>query len=99
MQSPEQTVLLLNVIVIFLAYFVIYPRMAGNDFNKIATHDVVASCVVLMTSGSLYFNSVIEFNLLIMQVNWFWFTFITFALIEIPVLFWYIKKYKVNLPF
>lgn len=98
MQSPEQTVLLLNVIVICLAYFFIYPRVAGNDFSKITKHDVIASCVVLITSGSLYWNSSIEFNVLIGHVNWFWFTLITFGLIEIPVLLWYIKRYKVKLP-
>lgn len=98
MQSPEQTVLLLNVIVIFLAYFIIYPKVAGNDFNKIAKQDIVATCVVLLTSGSLYFDSDIAFDLLIIKLNWFWFTFITFAVIEIPVLLWYIKRYKVILP-
>jgi len=98
MQSPEQTVLLLNAIVIFIAYAFIYPRVAGNNFNKITGHDVVASSIVLITSGSLYWNSAIEFNLLITNVNWFWFTLITFGVIEIPVLVWYIKRYQVKLP-
>lgn len=98
MQSPEQTVLLLNAIVIFMAYIIIYPRVAGNDFNKIAGHDVIASVVVLLTSASLYWNSGLAFNLLIANVNWFWFTFITFGLIEIPVLLWYIKRHHVKLP-
>jgi hypothetical protein len=98
MQSPEQSVLLLNAIVIFMAYIIIYPRVAGNNFNKIAGHDLIASAIVLITAGSLYWNSGVEFNLLIAHVNWFWFTFITFGLIEIPVLLWYIKRHQVKLP-
>ncbi len=98
MLSPEQTVLLLNIIVVFIGYFIIYPRVAGNDFTKITGHDVVASTIVLITSGSLYWNSGVEFNLLIANVNWFWFTLVTFGLIEIPVLLWYIKHYNVKLP-
>jgi len=98
MQSLEQTVLLLNAIVIFMAYLFIYPRVAGSNFNKITGHDVIASAIVLMTSASLYWDSGIEFNLLVTHVNWFWFTLITFGIIEIPVLIWYIKRYQVKLP-
>lgn len=99
MSSPEQTILLLNVLIIFLGYFIIYPNVAGNDFNKITTHDFIASCVALIIAGSLYFNNGIEFTLFIIEVNWFWFTIITFGIIEIPILLWYIKRYKVKLPF
>lgn len=95
MLSPEQTVLLLNVIVVFLGYFVIYPRVAGNNFTKITGHDIIATGIVLMTSAFIYYGSGIEFNLLITQVNWFWFTLLTYAAIEIPVLLWYMKKQRV----
>lgn len=98
MFSPEQTVLLLNAIVVVMSYVVIYPRVAGSNFNKITGHDVIASAVVLIVSGSLYWNTGLEFNLLITKANWFWFTLVTFGLIEIPVLLWYIKRYKVKLP-
>lgn len=95
---PEQVILLLNMIVVGLGYFVIYPRVAGNSFSKITGHDVIATCVVLAISASLYYGSSIEFKLLIIDVNWFWFTLLTYAAIEVPVLLWYIKKYKVELP-
>ncbi|OIQ48025.1 MAG: hypothetical protein BM565_03400 [Gammaproteobacteria bacterium MedPE] len=98
MLSPEQTVLLLNVIVVFLGYFVIYPRVAGNNFTKITGHDLIATGIVLMTSASIYYGSGTEFNLLITQVNWFWFTLLTYAAIEIPVLLWYMKKHNVEFP-
>lgn len=98
MLSPEQTVLLLNVIVVFLGYFVIYPRVAGNDFAKITSHDIIATGIALMTSASIYYGAGIEFNLLITRVNWFWFTLLTFAAIEIPVLLWYMKKHNVEFP-
>lgn len=98
MTSPEQTVLMLNVIVVLLGYLVIYPRVAGNNFNKITGHDLIATSIVLITSALMYYDSGIEFYLLVGTVNWFWFTLITYVAIEIPVLLWYIKKYKVQLP-
>jgi hypothetical protein len=95
MFPPELTVILLNVGIILLAYLSVYPALAGNDFNKIALYDFGTSGITLAIVGYHYWGSDYQFNLLVTEVNWFWFTLATYTAIEIPVMLWYFKKHKV----
>lgn len=95
MLSPEQIILSLNVIVIAIAYSFVYPRFCGFDINKIAKNDLVATGLVLLISGTLYWETGQEFSLIFFSVNWFWFAFITYLLLELPIVIWYVKKYNV----
>lgn len=95
MQHPELSILALNAIVIAIVYFFIYPKFCGSDGLRIAKNDAVATGVVLLIAASRYWGSEVEFNLLIIKANWFWFTFITYAAIEIPIMLWYFKKHRV----
>jgi len=97
MDSPELSILLLNLIIILVAYLSIYPKVAGNSFNKISFYDCFASGFALLVVGLHYWGSGHEFNLLISSANWFWFTFLTYGAIEIPIMIWYFKKQKVKL--
>jgi len=96
MASPEFSILLLNLIIILVVYLSIYPKVAGNSFNKISFYDLFASGFALLVVGLNYWGSGYEFNLLISSTNWFWFTFLTYGAIEIPVMIWYFKKQKVK---
>ncbi|MCO7188336.1 MULTISPECIES: hypothetical protein [unclassified Pseudoalteromonas] len=51
--SIELQVILLNVIILCLAYFVIYPRYAGNDLKKVSIQDLIATAVSLAIVGSV----------------------------------------------
>jgi hypothetical protein len=93
---PELAILLLNLIIILVAYFSIYPKVAGSDLTKISICDLFTSGFALVVVGLNYWGSSYEFNLLISYVNWFWFTFITYGVIEVPIMVWYFKKQKVN---
>ncbi|KPH60164.1 hypothetical protein AMS58_18205 [Pseudoalteromonas porphyrae] len=94
--TPELTLLILAVTVISLGYGFIYPRFAGNDFKKVSMQDLIATGITLMIAGSLYYNSGIEFSWLAFKVNWFWFTFLTYVVIEIPVCLVYAKKHNMK---
>ena len=95
MLSPELTVILLNVGITLLAYLSVYPTLAGNDFNKIALYDFGTSSIALAIVGYHYWSSDYQFDLLVADVSWFWFTLATYTAIEIPVMLWYFKKHKV----
>ena len=95
MNNPELVVLLLNCTVIAVAYFLIYPKFCGSNGYKIATNDLFASGIVLFISGCLFWGAGIEFNLLFAKVNWFWFTLISYAIIETPLMLWYYKRNNV----
>ncbi len=92
---PELMVLSLNVTVILAAYFLVYPKFCGRDGIKIANNDLVATAIVLIISASVFWGSGREFNLIFLSVNWFWFTLITYAVIEMPLMLWYFKKHDV----
>jgi hypothetical protein len=93
----ELSILALNLIIILLAYLSIYPKLAGNSVNKIAFYDALTSGFALLVVGFNYWGSGYEFDLLIFDVNWFWFTIVTYFLIEIPIMVWYFKNQKVKL--
>ena len=95
MITPELIIILLNLTVVLISYFYIYPKAAGSDINKIAMHDLIASIICLVVAGSLYWGSDINFSLILFEVNWFWFTLISYAAIETPFMLRYFKKYGV----
>lgn len=96
MDSPELSIILLNLVIILVAYLSIYPKLSGNSLNKISFYDIFASGFALLVVGLNYWGSGYEFNLLISNTNWFWFTFVTYGTIEIPIMVWYFKKQKVK---
>jgi hypothetical protein len=93
MASPEMIIVGLNAVVVLAAYLVIYPKLAGSDGNKIAINDVMASAICLIVAGSLFWETGQNFNIIFTNVNWFWFTLLSYATIEIPFMIWYYNKH------
>ena len=92
MVLPELAIVILNVIIVFVAYFSVYPKLAGNNVNKIAMYDLIASGLALFIVGIKFWGSDYQFSLIITDVNWFWFTLITYSVIEFPFIFGILKK-------
>ncbi|WP_028774438.1 hypothetical protein [Shewanella waksmanii] len=97
MDSPELSIIFLNLVIVLVAYLSIYPKLAGNNFNKISFYDIFISGFSLLVVGFNYWGSGHEFNLLVSNVNWFWFTLVTYGAIETPIAIWYFKKHKIKL--
>jgi len=95
MNNPELLIIVMNVIVILFSYFVVYPKFCGSDGMKISTNDLAASGIVLLVAGSIFWGTGVQFNMFLFSVNWFWFTLLTYLIIEIPLMLWYFKKYDV----
>jgi hypothetical protein len=91
MMSAESSILLLNAAIIFIAYLSVYPKIAGKKINKVAALDCVASGLALMIVANKYWSSGIEFTFLFMQLNWFWYTLLSYSVIEIPIALWYFR--------
>lgn len=96
MGLPEFSIILLNLVIVLVAYLSVYPKLAGNSFSKIAFYDTFVSGFALLVVGIQYWNSGHEFTLFITNTHWFWFTFVTYGAIEIPIAIWYFKKKKVK---
>jgi hypothetical protein len=89
--SVELSVLLLNAVIIAIAYTWVYPKLAGKDINKVAIFDCVTSGIALVIVANKYWGSGIELNFLLFELNWFWFTLLSYSVIEIPVAIWYFR--------
>ncbi|MBQ4838471.1 MULTISPECIES: hypothetical protein [Pseudoalteromonas] len=96
--SAELHVILLNIVILAITYFIISPKYAGNDFKKVSTQDFIASMLSLAIVGSEYFATGVEFTLFFFEVNWAWFTLVSFTIIELPLFYWYAKHHNVKLP-
>ncbi len=92
MTNVELAIMALNLTIIVVAYFSIYPKVAGYDVKKVVWCDLLASLLALLIVGYKYLGTGQEFDLLLWQVNWFWFTIISYSLIEIPVALWYFRR-------
>lgn len=95
MLSGELQILLINLAIVVMAYFVVYPRFCGADLHKILVNDAIATVVALLVAGSLFAGGDERFTLLFGEVNWFWFTLLTYFLIETPFMLWYFKRYGI----
>ncbi|WP_105168959.1 hypothetical protein [Pseudoalteromonas sp. T1lg23B] len=92
----EFNVVVLNMIVLTIAYGLVYPYRA-NTLKKISIQDSIAACASLSVVGSVFYNTDMRFSFIVMDVNWFWFTLVTFLLLEVPLFIWYARRY--HLPF
>lgn len=99
MANLEVLVIALNLIIVLASYFLLYPKLAGKNFHRIAFFDLLSSGFALGLVASKFWQTGQVFNLLGVELNWFWFTLITYAIIEIPVSMHYFKKYKVDTKF
>lgn len=89
--SAELSIMLLNAVIILIAYVWVYPKLAGKNINKVAVFDCVTSGLALVIVAKKYWGQGVEFNFLQFEVNWFWFTLISYSIIEIPIALWYFK--------
>jgi len=92
----ELTIVLLNLVIIIIAYLSVYPKLAGKDINKVALYDCVTSGIAIMIVATKYWGTGVEFEFLFMQLNWFWFTLISYSVLEIPVALWYFRDLLAN---
>ena len=96
MNKYELTIIALNTVILLIAYLSVYPKIAGVDINKVALFDIFSSGLALLIVGIKYWGTGQEFNLAFMQLklhfNWFWFTFISYGLLEVPIAVWYFRS-------
>ncbi|TMM45702.1 hypothetical protein [Colwellia ponticola] len=89
--TAQLSIILLNVTILFLAYTWLYPQVAGKNLQKVALLDCVVSAVALLIVASKYWGLAIAFDFLSYELNWFWFTLLSYSLIEIPIAIWYFR--------
>ncbi|PYE35507.1 hypothetical protein DFP83_101396 [Idiomarina fontislapidosi] len=92
MLPAELLVVLLNLAILLICYLHVFPRVAGNSLGKLAIASASAICLSLVIVGSKYMGLGYPFLLLGGSLNWFWYTLVTYAVMEIPIAIWYLKR-------
>jgi Ca2+/Na+ antiporter len=95
--KPELFVLLLNIFLLIVSYLLIYPKVCKNDLQKIQKYDVFFSLLWIIIVWFLFWWTDINFNLVFIDLNWFWFQIITYIFFEIIFFFWYMKKENISM--
>ena len=90
----ELTILLLNTVLIVVSYPLLYPRQVGSSRVRLIINDAMATVVALMVVGSVYAGSGQLFSLLVVDVSWFWFTLISYSLMELPFAMRYMRRHN-----
>ena len=93
--QPELLLALLNLVLVMITYLMIYPRFAGRNVNKLVVNDCLAMLISLAIAGAIFQDTGYDFSLLVIDVNWFWFSLTSYMLIETPFALRYIKKHKI----
>ena len=96
MESPETFILLTNAAILLCAYFIVYPRFAGSDLNRLALNDLAANAIAIAVAGFAFFGTGQRFDLLSLELGWFGFTVLTFLLMELPLFVWYVRRYGLS---
>jgi hypothetical protein len=93
MNSPEFTVIGINVIFVLVSYFYIYPSRTNVTAMVLARYDLVLNGMAIGIAGALFWGTQTRFDAVVVELNWFWFTLLTYALLEVPIMLWYFNKH------
>ena len=96
LETPELLVIAINLSLILISYLLVYPWFVGSNFDKLIINDLIVSSISLLISGSIFWGEEVNFNALLFTANWFWFSVLTYLIIEFPFMTRYMKKYAVE---
>lgn len=95
--EPESQILILNGVILAVAYLGIYPSLQKKTLNRMMAVDLVLSAVALTVAGALFWGTGVPFNMILFQANWAVFTIVTIMLMEVPLFLWFAKKHGISL--
>ena len=95
--APEAQILILNAVILAIAYLGIYPSLRHKTLNRIMTIDVVLSVLALSVAGALFWGTGTAFSLVLFSSNWAVFTIITLFVMEVPLFIRFARQHGINL--
>jgi len=87
----EISIVAVNLIALATAYLYIYPKYAGNDVKRLAWLDVFVGGVALLILAPFNWGSPSDYNFFTFELNWWLFAIASYALLELPLFFFYVK--------
>ncbi len=97
MFSPEAQILIINGVILAVAYLGIFPSLVEKTLNRIMTIDVVLSTLAVTVSGALFWGTGVSFNMVLFDTNWAVFTIVTLFVMEVPLFINFAKQHGIKL--
>jgi len=91
--NEELIVICINFLFIVFAYFWLFPKVVEGDISKMAKFDLLSSLAALFSVAVLFYGKDIDFSIFGSQTNWFWFSILSYFIIEIPFALWYMRRH------
>lgn len=88
----EAQILIINAVIVGVAYLGIYPSFKNITSIKMTVVDSVLSGLSLLVAGALFWGAGVEFSMLLFSTNWFVFSIVTMLLMELPLFHWFCQK-------
>lgn len=95
--SPEAQILILNGVILGVAYLGIFPSLHEKTINRIMTVDLILTVIAMVVAGALFAGSGQSFTLLIIETNWAVYTLVTLFVTEIPLFLNFAKRHGINI--
>lgn len=87
----ELSIIVVNLSALAIAYFLIYPKYAGNDVKKLAWLDTAVGVCVLIVLAPFNWNSPSDYTFIAFDTNWWIFAILSYTLLELPLFYLYVK--------
>ena len=93
---PELQLLILNAVIMLIAYLGIYPSMRKITLPRMMAADMALTVLALGVAAALFWDSGTRFSLLLVSTNWAVFSFLSLLLMEIPLFIWFCRKHDID---
>jgi hypothetical protein len=93
--SPELFVLIVVASVLAVGYGIVFPRFAGTDLIKLSINGLLAYGSALLVVASHYYGTEQRFGEPALELGWFGFTLLTLILVDLPLFYWYARRYRI----
>lgn len=94
--APELQVLAINAACLAVAYLGIFPGLRPLTMGRLALADLGVGLVALGTVAALFWDSGVDFRLLVFDTNWFWFAVVTYVAMELPLSLWFLRRHGIG---
>jgi len=93
--DAELVILTVNLLVLSFAYYWLFDRLEAYDLGRLSRYDLMTSLTSIGIAGALFYGSGVVFHLFGGETNWFWYSAITYLLIEIPFAYGYMRRHGI----
>lgn len=88
---PEISIVIAVLVALAVAYLFVYPKFSQDNVSRMAWLDIVIGLLLLAILAPFYWGSADEFTFFAFDTSWWFFTILTYAVLELPLFYLYIK--------